>query len=67
MTDLPTGWVGPQRGTRAHLTLVHDPDIGLLRSILGHADGHEQRAVREALAVLDGATIDQLVRAREEE
>lgn len=54
----------------AHLTVVRDPgppDLALLRSILGHADGHEQRAVREALAVLDGATIDQLVRAREEE
>lgn len=34
--------------------------IGLARSLLAHAEGHEQRAVREALAALDGADIDQL-------
>lgn len=57
-----------------HLHAVREPlapsdaeRIALARSLLGHAEGHEQRAVREALAALDGADIDQLRHDREEE
>lgn len=40
--------------------------VALAKSILANAAGHEQRAVREALAALDGADIDQLLHEREE-
>lgn len=54
----------------SHLRVVPDDTadqrIALARSLLGHAEGHEERAIREALAALDGATVEDIARARED-
>lgn len=52
------------RHLRAAEPLPDDQRIGLARSILAHAAGHEQRAIDEALAALDGAGIEQLAHDR---
>lgn len=53
---------------RTDLRLVPTPTdsrIGLARSILSHAAaGKEKQAIREALAALDGADIDDLLQTR---
>lgn len=38
--------------------------VALIRTIIGHAEGHEDRALDEVAAVLDGASIEDLLRAR---
>jgi len=38
--------------------------IALALSILGHADGHEARAIDEAVLALQGATLDELAGIR---
>lgn len=38
--------------------------LALIRSLAGHSDGHEDRALAEIAAVIDGATLADLLVAR---
>lgn len=47
------------------MTDTPEARVALARSILAHAEGHEARAVDEALLALQGATLGELVAMRE--